>query len=53
MFKLYVLYMLRGLDIETGIDFEGVLDTASYIASELGKPPASRVARALTDWKAA
>ena len=48
-----VLYMLRGLDIETGIDFEGVLDTASYIASELGKPPESRVARALTDWKAA
>ena len=48
-----VLYMLRGLDIETGIDFEGVLDTANYIASELGKPPASRVARALTDWKAA
>ena len=48
-----VLYMLRGLDIETGIDFEGVLDTANYIASELGKPPESRVARALTDWKAA
>ena len=48
-----VLYMLRGLDIETGIELEGVLDTASYIASELGKPPASRVARALTDWKAA
>ena len=48
-----VLYMLRGLDIETGIDFEGVIDTANYIASELGKPPESRVARALTDWKAA
>ena len=42
-----VLYMLRGLGIETGIDFEGVLETANFISRELGRPPASKVARAL------
>ena len=48
-----VLYMLRGLDIETGIDFDGVLETVDYISGELGRPPASKVARALATWKAA
>ena len=48
-----VLYMLRGLDIETGIDFEGVVETAEYISGELGRPPASKVARALAAGKAA
>ena len=48
-----VLYMLRGLDIETGINFEGVIETAEYISGELGRPPASRVARALAAGKAA
>ena len=37
-----VLYMLRGLGIETGIDFEGVLETANFISRELGRPPASK-----------
>ena len=42
-----VLYMLRGLGIETGIDFEGVLETSNFISCELGRPPASKVAWAL------
>ena len=48
-----VLYMLRGLGIETGIDFEGVLETANFISRELGRPPASKVARALAPVEAA
>ena len=48
-----VLYMLRGLGIETGIDFEGVLETANFISCELGRPPASKVARALAPVEAA
>ena len=47
-----VLYMLRGLDIETGVDFEGVVKTAEYISGELGRPPASKVARALAAGRA-
>jgi len=48
-----VLYMLQGLDIETGIDFDGVLDTADFITGALGRPPSSKVSRALAGRKAA
>ncbi|RMF10326.1 MAG: hydroxymethylglutaryl-CoA lyase [Alphaproteobacteria bacterium] len=42
-----VLYMLHGLGIDTGVDLGAVVDTAWFISDALGRPPASRVARAL------
>ena len=48
-----VLYMLQGLEIETGINFDGVLDTADFIAAAIGRPPSSKVARALAGRQAA
>ncbi|MFN0185699.1 MAG: hydroxymethylglutaryl-CoA lyase [Aquabacterium sp.] len=42
-----VLFMLDGLGISTGIDIDGLVDAADYIAGVLGRPPASRVSRAL------
>ena len=42
-----VLYMLNGLDIETGIDLNRLLDAAQFICSHLGRPTASRAGRAL------
>lgn len=42
-----VVYMLDGMGIETGIDLQELVRTAWFIADALGRPPASRVARAL------
>jgi hydroxymethylglutaryl-CoA lyase len=42
-----VVYMLHGMDIPTGIDLDKLVETAWFIADALGKPPSSRVARAL------
>ena len=42
-----VVYMLDGLGIETGVDLMKVLRTGQFICSELGREPASKVARAL------
>ncbi len=42
-----LLYMLDGLEIKTGVDLEAVVDTARYISDALGRPPVSRVARAM------
>ena len=42
-----VLYMLNGLDIETGVDMNALLKASSFISHALGHPPASKVARAL------
>jgi hypothetical protein len=39
--------MLRGLDIGTGIDLDGLVDTADFISDRLGRAPISRVARAM------
>ncbi len=39
--------MLNGLGIETGIDLDALVDTAGWISAQLGRPPVSRVARAL------
>lgn len=43
-----VLFMLEGLGIETGVDLAALVETAWFIADVLGRPPASKVARALT-----
>ncbi|PWR19771.1 hydroxymethylglutaryl-CoA lyase [Zavarzinia compransoris] len=42
-----LVYMLDGLGIETGIDLSRLVDTAWFIGDALGRPPASRVARAM------
>jgi len=42
-----LLYLLEGLDIETGIDMTRLRIAGRYISDFLGRPPAARVARAL------
>jgi len=42
-----LLYLLDGLDIETGVDMTRLRIAGRYISDFLGRPPASRVARAL------
>lgn len=40
-----LVYMLHGLGLETDIDLDALCDTARWISAELGREPASRVAR--------
>ncbi len=42
-----VVFLLHGLGIETGIDLDKLVDAGAYISEQLGRPPVSRVARAL------
>ena len=42
-----VVYMLRGLGIDTGIDLDRLVDAGAFISGVIGRPPASRAARAL------
>ncbi|MBL0728306.1 hydroxymethylglutaryl-CoA lyase [Piscinibacter sp. HJYY11] len=42
-----VLFMLNGLDISTGIDLDALVDAGAYISGVLGRPPVSRVGRAM------
>jgi isopropylmalate/homocitrate/citramalate synthase len=42
-----VLYLLEGLDIETGVDMIKLRRAGQFISDFLQRPPASRVARAL------
>jgi isopropylmalate/homocitrate/citramalate synthase len=42
-----VLYMLKGLGIETGVDLDRLADAGAFICQALGRRPASRVAQAL------
>ncbi|MEG1832727.1 MAG: hydroxymethylglutaryl-CoA lyase [Burkholderiaceae bacterium] len=48
-----VLYLLRGLGIATGIDFERVVDTGQWISARLGRPALSRAGNATTARRAA
>jgi hydroxymethylglutaryl-CoA lyase len=41
-----VLYMLNGLEIETGIDFDKLLAAGWFISDKLGKAPISKVSTA-------
>lgn len=43
-----LLYLLNGLGIHTGVDFDTVVQTGVWISSQLGKPSASRVGNALS-----
>eukprot|EP00474_Spongospora_subterranea_P009029 CRZ09487.1 hypothetical protein [Spongospora subterranea] len=42
-----VVYMLQGMDIQTGVFLEKLLDASDYICKEIGRPPTGRAARAL------
>ena len=42
-----VVFMLRGMDIDTGIDLDRLVDAGAYISGVLGRPPVSRAGRAL------
>ncbi len=42
-----VVFLLNGLGIETGIDLDRLVDAGAFISEQLGRPPVSRVARAL------
>jgi hydroxymethylglutaryl-CoA lyase len=48
-----VLYMLNGLGIETGVDLPKLADAGAMISQQLGRPSASKVARALAGKAAA
>jgi len=42
-----VVYLLQGLGIPTGIDLDLLVDAGAFISNVIGRPPASRVARAV------
>ena len=42
-----VLYMLNGLGIETGIDFDKLVEAGRFITDAIGRPPVSKVAQAM------
>ncbi len=42
-----VLYMLRGLGVETGVDFDQLVAAGAFITGRLGREPASKVSLAL------
>ena len=48
-----VLFMLRGLDIETGIDLDRLVDAADYISGVIGRKPVSRTGSAMLAKRAA
>src|SRR5690606_11961243 len=41
-----VLYMLRGLDIDTGIDLDAVADIGHWISDQIGRKSSSQIGRA-------
>ena len=42
-----LVYMLDGLGVETGVDLGRLMEAGRYIMAELGRPPQSKVSRAL------
>lgn len=43
-----VLYMLNGLGIKTGVDLDLLINAGLFISDYLGRPPVSKVSRAMT-----
>jgi hydroxymethylglutaryl-CoA lyase len=39
--------MLRGMEIDTGVDLDQLVDAGAYISGVLGRPPVSRASKAL------
>jgi hydroxymethylglutaryl-CoA lyase len=48
-----VLFMLNGLGIETGIDIGRLVDAGAFISKVLGRPPVSRVGKAMLSQRVA
>jgi hydroxymethylglutaryl-CoA lyase len=48
-----VLYLLRGLDIDTGVDLDAVVDTGQWISAILQRKSSSRAGNAIAAKKAA
>jgi len=42
-----VLFLMQGLEIETGVDLSAVIDAGQYISQKLNRPNQSKVAQAL------
>lgn len=42
-----VVYLLNGLEVETGVNLDELVGAAEWISAQLGRAPVSRVARAL------
>jgi len=42
-----LLYLLNGLGVRHGVDLDAVIEAGEFIGAQLGRPTASRVARAL------
>ena len=42
-----VVFMLHGMGIHTGIDLDALVDAGAFISDVLGRPPVSRVGKAL------
>ena len=48
-----VVFLLNGLGIETGVDLDALASAGAWISAALGRPPVSRVGRALLAKKTA
>jgi hydroxymethylglutaryl-CoA lyase len=48
-----VVFMLRGMDIQTGIDLDALVDAGAFISGVLGRAPVSRAGKALLAKRAA
>ena len=48
-----VVWLLKGLGLETGVDLESLVDTGAWISQELGRTPSSRVTQAVLAKRAA
>ena len=42
-----VVFMLRGMGVDTGIDLDALVDAGGFISGVLGRPPVSRAGKAL------
>ena len=40
-----LIYMLHGLGFETGVDLDALIETAGWISTQLGREPASKLAK--------
>ncbi|MBA2676463.1 hydroxymethylglutaryl-CoA lyase [Ramlibacter sp.] len=47
-----VVYLLHGMDIDTGIDLDKLIDAGKYISDHLGRKPNSRAATAILNKRA-
>jgi hydroxymethylglutaryl-CoA lyase len=48
-----VVYMLRGMGIDTGVDLDKLIDAGQFISDYLGRPTGSRAGKALLNKRAA